>query len=304
MTVTDARWPELFVVGAHRAGTTSLWDYLNQHPQIFMSRLKEPHFFATKKPAVVPVVSDEASYLRLFASARPGQLRGEASPSYLRDRAARDAIARVRPDARIVVALRDPVARAYSSYWHSIRYGRQRLPFSELVRAQLADPDARPAPAPFVPGGLYADAIQGYLEVFDGRVHVVFLEELAADPRVELRRLFGFLGVDEAEADRVRLGVRNAAGLPRNALLQRAYASTRLRFAAARLVPGALHARFERALLRGDAVPPIDPEARRLLEEFYVPEVAALERVLGRRVPWRAYENAPMKPSAAGVSSR
>jgi hypothetical protein len=161
--VIDGRWPDFFEVGAPRAGTTSLWDDLDRHPQIFMSPLKEPHFFCSYKPDFVPTVSDEDDYLRLFADARPGQLRGEASPSYLRDTQAPTAIARVRPDARIVVMLRDPVARAYSEYWHRVRYGRQPRPFAEVIRAALDSPQRPTLGSRYLATGLYADGVERYL---------------------------------------------------------------------------------------------------------------------------------------------
>jgi hypothetical protein len=284
--VIDGRWPEFFIVGAPRAGTSSLWDYLDQHPQIFMSRLKEPHFFAGRKPEFVAVVSDEAAYLRLFEPARIGQIRGEASPSYLRDPAAPAAIGRVRPDARIVVMLREPVSRAYSCYWHSVRYGRESRPFLEVIRAALPAQAGHRTRVTFPGAGLYSETVARYAETFDGRVLVLFLEELAANPLGELRRTLAFLGVDETEADRVRLRIRNATSLPRNALVRRAYASPRVRSVGARIVPRALHSRLEDVLLNRDRVPLMEAEARRLLEDFYAPDAPALEQLLGRPVPW------------------
>ena len=102
-------WPNLFIVGAAKGGTTSLWRCLAEHPEIFMSRLKEPHFFSRHQPPIYPTVHDEAAYLRLFAGART-RLRGEASPSYLWSEAAAARIERVSPDARILVALAEPYA--------------------------------------------------------------------------------------------------------------------------------------------------------------------------------------------------
>lgn len=299
-----AQWPELYVVGANRAGTTSLWHYLGHHPQIFMSRLKEPHFFGDYTPDYIATVSDEVSYLRLFRDARPGQLRGEASPSYLTSKAAPEEIARVRPDARIIAILREPVARAYSSYWHNVRYGRESRTFLGAIRESLADPAARGGPRRYTRGGLYAQHLARYLEVFPGRVLVLFLEELSADPRGEIRRTFGFLGVDDTEADRVDLEIRNAHGLPRSALVRRAYASKRLRGLGARIVPGALQPRLEGVLLRRAAPPPVEPEARRLLEDFYAPQAPALERLLGRAVPWAAKGGGDARPTVATKTAR
>ena len=78
-------WPNLFVVGAAKAGTTSLWRYLDQHPAIYMSPVKEPHYFSSFTPGLFPAVKDEGEYLELFRDAGDAPLRGEASASYLWD---------------------------------------------------------------------------------------------------------------------------------------------------------------------------------------------------------------------------
>ena len=79
----SSAWPNLFVVGAARAGTTTLWRYLGRHPEIWMAPIKETNFFSAYRPPLNPSVGDEASYLRLFAPGAESKLRGEASPSYL-----------------------------------------------------------------------------------------------------------------------------------------------------------------------------------------------------------------------------
>jgi hypothetical protein len=122
----DDPWPNLFIVGAAKAGTTSLYHYLAQHPDIYMAPVKEPHFFSRIHPApeleaFFPHVSDEADYLSLFANAHAETVRGEASTSYLSHPDVADAIWQKRPEAKIVIMLRDPVERAYSNYWYDVR---------------------------------------------------------------------------------------------------------------------------------------------------------------------------------------
>lgn len=284
--MAEKRWPNLFVVGAPRAGTSSLWSYLDQHPAIFMSRLKEPHFFCGLKPSFVPTVRKESEYLRLFAGAAEGQLRGEASPTYLLDTEAPGAIARVSPEARILIMLREPVSRAYSAYWHKVRYGREERPFLEVVKDQLAREDSRSSKPTLVRTGLYAEPVLRYLDVFGDRVLILIFEEFAADVRGHVRRVLEFLEVDPAPADRMRLEPRNVSALPRNLLVRRLYRSAGLRAGAARIVPSALHPRIERILLSRMPTTGMEPEARRLLEEVYASDRRELEQVLGRPLPW------------------
>ena len=108
-------WPNLFVVGAAKAGTTSLWRYLDQHPAIYMSPVKEPHYFSSFTPGLFPAVKDEGEYLRLFRDAGDAPLRGEASASYLWDAETPRRHPSRSPDAKIVISLRDPVERAMRS---------------------------------------------------------------------------------------------------------------------------------------------------------------------------------------------
>jgi len=288
--VKGARWPDLFVVGAPRAGTSSLADYLDQHQQIFMSRLKEPHFFTELKPDFLPVVSGEQAYLRLFSRAEEDQLLGEASSSYLADPTAPGRIVGANSRARILIVLRDPVARAYSAHWHSVRYGRERRPFLGAIRAQLDDPRLRSpsteAGSWYLGAGQYPAHVKRYMKTFGDRVLVLLFEELTDETRTAMRRTFEFLGVDADVADRVRPRVRNAGSLPRNPLFRRLYRSARVRATGRSVVPASLQPALERVLLRRGGFPPMDPEARRLLEEFYAPEVPALERLLGCTLPW------------------
>lgn len=253
-----------------------------------MSRVKEPTYFSRVPPGgIVRPVQDEATYLRLFQGAGAVRYRGEATPSYLGDPDAPGAIASVSPHARIVVSLREPLARARSAYWHSVRYGHERRTFREAIEDSLAKMNAAVRPR-YLPRGLYADGVERYLRAFPGNVHVLFYEELAADTRLEVRRLYEFLGVDPAYADRIDAEVRNPTGLPRNAIVRRLYASRAARGLGLRLVPAHVHARLEAALLaRADAVE-LDPGLRSKLLELYEPDRERLETLLGRSVPWRS----------------
>ena len=275
-------WPNLFVAGAGRSGTTSLWSYLGQHPQIFMSRLKEPHFFSRHAPEQQRHVHGEAEYKSLFRPGRGLPFRGEASPSYLWYPDVPAAIARVQPNSRIVISLRDPIARAYSSYRLHRRNGFERRTFVDILRAGLSFPDAK---RPLYLGvGQYLGPVTRYLETFPGRVHVLIFEELARDTPAEVDRLFGFLGV-EPIAGQLDLTPLKRGAAPRNALARGLY-SPRLRAAARAVVPSHLHARIEDVALSHGPPDEVDPEARQILAEFFAPEREPLEKLLGRALPW------------------
>jgi Sulfotransferase family len=126
---TTARVPDFFIVGHQKCGTTALYEMLRGHPGIFMPTLKEPRFFATDLRSRLRPRSGAGAdnllpqtleaYLALFADARADQLAGDASPQYLRSRAAAGAIAGVAPEARIIAILREPASfvRSFHQQW-------------------------------------------------------------------------------------------------------------------------------------------------------------------------------------------
>jgi len=280
VTATNGQWPNLFVVGAPKAGTTSLWLYLDGHPEIWMSRVKEPHFFCG-------LWYDEDAYLRLFAPGAAFRLRGEASPTYLANTGVAEAIKRVSPRARIVIMLRDPVERAYSKYLQQANRGIESRPFSIAAMEQIESPQ-RPdgRPSSYVGSSLYADAVSSYLTAFPGQVHVIMFEEFASDTRSQVRKVFEFLDVDADVAEHVDATATNAFSLPRSGLGEFVQHSRWIRTTGRRVVPRRLHALAQRLLLKRSHKPPLEPEVDALLTDYFAPDVERLRAVLGRDLPW------------------
>jgi hypothetical protein len=295
--VTSAVWPNLFVVGAARAGTTSLWRHLDMHPEIWMSPIKEPSFFSGVQRRLAPTIGDKASYLRLFAPGARYRYRGEASPSYLWHPEAAEAIKRVSPEATIVISLRDPVDRAYSSYLHAVGHGEEERPFPQAVRDELDDPSSQDSR--YVRSSFYADSVSRYLDVFTGAVHVLFFEELVADLHGELRRIVEFVGVDGDAVQRTDDTARNSFGLPRNRVVGRVLNSPWPRAAARLVLPLSVRLRLEDRLLKRPSRPPMEPETKELLTAEFAPDVERLRAILGR-VPWARYAGEPAGARESG----
>src|SRR5512133_3335666 len=279
--MAEGEWPNLFLVGVVKGGTTSLAAYLDQHPDIFMSLVKEPHFFTDAAPR--GSVKDERAYLKLFAAARE-RVRGEASASYFTDSASPAAIKDANPEAKILVILRDPVERAYSHYLDNLQHGSESRSFAEAIEAELAG--ERPAGTePYVSRGFYVEPLDRYLEYFGESVHVVFLEDMAGDPASELREIFEFLEVDPDIADWVRSERRNTYALARRST-SRLVGSPRARRAGQFLVPRRLRPTVERLLFKRADKPAVDEEVRGILAEVYRIDRGPLEQRVGRPLPW------------------
>jgi hypothetical protein len=297
-------WPNLFVVGAARSGTTSLWRYLDVHPEIFMSPVKEPAFFA---PPVTRIVKDSETYLRLFSGARDERFKGEASTAYLAAKSAPAEIQRVRPDARVMVSLREPVAQCHANYllWHGL--GVDPRSFRQAIREEVFEGrqhlfrvgDATSSTT-YTGMASYTGPVRRYLDVFGGQVCVLFFEELVADPRRVVRRLFEFLELDPGPADHFDPVPHRPQKLARNPIARRVLRSGRAFQVARAIVPRSWRDPIFRRLLSPTEKPEPDPETVELLKQVFEPDVLALRDLLGRRLPeaWeRRFPAAALTPA-------
>jgi len=280
--------PNFLIAGASKAGTTSLHEYLAQHPDVFMSSFKEPNYF-------VPGYGYDKweDYLGLFSSARGEKAVGESSTGYLYCKESPSWIKSVLGDVKIILILRNPARRAASLYWWMVREGYEDAPtFSravELESLRAQDPKFRLNCPQFYPDylyyatGLYSKQARRYLEIF-GRenVRIYIFEEFAKAPVAVCRDIFDFLGVNpEFEPT---IAVHNEGRLPASTRLQFWLRNRAPRYL--RLLPGRLRRKFLAQLMafntqRGSTPIP-DPLIENRLLERYRDDIRELERILDR----------------------
>jgi hypothetical protein len=295
------QWPDFLVIGAGKAGTTALYHRLAAHPQLFMSPVKEPNFFALEGASVPACdhspeqtehypwsITEEAAYRALFADAPAGCLKGEASPMYLYSEKACRNIARRLPQVKLIAMLRQPADRLYSRYLHLAR--EARAPAGGLEAAFDADSIWRRR-NDLVPEGYYGRYLERYFRCFEReQILVLFYEDWQKRPTETLARIAGFLGVAHAFPPAV-LEARNVSGIVRRPRLHRWVGPDgRLPRALAATSPQLVRAlrrnRFAQRLLdrvrRANlARPPLDPALRRrLTERLYGHDLALLESLL------------------------
>lgn len=200
--------PTFIVIGASRAGTTSLQDYLSQHPEIHMCAVKSPNYFVSsdeQPPWETPRlramarqwVSSRAEYERLFDGARDASAIGEVSPVYLQSLPAAERMRRTCGDVRLVAILRDPAERAYAHFLGRRRDGLESRPtFDAVVEDELSRPlPDRIAFGSYLGASRYDHFLAPYFDRFS-RIRVHRFEDLQSDPHTVLADLFDFLGVD------------------------------------------------------------------------------------------------------------
>ncbi len=294
--------PNFLLIGAGKAGTTSLYHYLGQHPEVYMSPVKEPKFFAVEggvpdyrgpgdrevweRSAATRAVADLEGYRALFGGVRDEKAVGEASPVYLCNPEAPGRIRRCMPGARLIAVLRDPAERAYSAYLHQLRDGRETLGLAEALAAEEERTKANWAPGwQYAREGFYYRNLVRYYELFGGeRIRVYLYEDLRADPSRLVRDVFGFLGVDESFVPDISLR-HNVSGVPRSrflmALLKR---PNPIKDALKPLLPEGARKRASASLQNRlvSGAPPLDPAIRRELVELYREDVLALQGLIGR----------------------
>jgi hypothetical protein len=236
---TTSKTPNFIIIGAAKSGTTSLYHYLAQHPQIYMSPRKHTRFFAYEnenpsfrgpgpvEPPMPYAIADVESYHALFDGASHETALGEASHSYLYQAQAAGRIKKYAPGMKLIAILRDPTERAFSHYRQLIRNGRERITdFTEALEkeeARVRDnwwPDFH-----YVRIGLYYQQLQRYLELFGHeQIKVYLYEDLCLDPTGMLCDVFRFLDVDDSFIPQANVRY-NASGIPKNrsvhAVLQR-----------------------------------------------------------------------------------
>jgi Sulfotransferase family len=295
--------PNFLIIGAMKAGTTSLYHYLKQHPQVYMSNIKEPNFFALEgsnlnfngaegKERIQRWVKQESvtnieEYRALFRRAANETAIGEASPLYLYSPEAPYRIRHYVPEAKLIAILRNPVERAYSAFLYMTRDGREPLrEFSQALQAEESRiRDHWEWIWHYRHLGFYYTQLKRYCDVFDrNQIKVYLYEDLRADLPSVVRDIFRFLEVDESFVPDTSLR-HNVSGTPKDGLLPRlVFRRNPIKAALRPLFPQVVRQRISGSLRSQFLVEasPLTPAVRRELCEVYRDDVLKLETLIKR----------------------
>lgn len=227
-------YPEFIILGAQKAGTTALYRYLRQHPDVFMPEVKEPGFFAFAddpldyrnaegNPTSICsyTVTDAEAYERLFEDGNE-KTTGEATTLYLHSEEAVSHIQRHVPHAKLVAVLRHPVDRAYSAYMHAVRKGQE--PIDNFEKALDAEHrrirDGWGFMWRYETLSRYAGPVRRYLEAFDReQVRIYLFEEFVESPSAVVKDVYDFIGCDPGFEPNTDVQY-NASGVPKRRWLE------------------------------------------------------------------------------------
>ncbi|MGN6679618.1 MAG: sulfotransferase family protein [Streptosporangiaceae bacterium] len=291
--------PDFFIAGVPKAGTTALHSALAKHPSLYMSPVKEPKFFLTDGPPPADGGPGDVKtyrehvwrrddYEALFDGARAGQMKGESTPFYLYNRGAQRRIKALRPDAKLIIVLRDPVERAHSNWTHLWSSGLD--PSGDFLDA-CSKEEQRIAAGwadfwRYTGLGMYGEQLSHLYTLFPREQVLVFrYRHLLTNPVPVLNRVCDFLGVRPgmlAELPRENVTAHPHATLRHSVVAAARRASTAL----SALLPGHLGARMTDQLehmLQQDAAPrrPLTWQQREALIPKFTADIALLETITG-----------------------
>ena len=291
-------FPNLLIVGAAKSGTTSLHNYLKQHPDFFMTDHKEPHFLINNEIGVKRVhkaVTTLSDYQKMFEGSSEYKYRGESSVMYLPfpDIAIRNIKKYLNKDVKIIIMLRNPVERAFAGYLHNVRYNTsENLSFEEAIekseeRYQKTNdmtPDTR-----YLHVGMYYNQVKKYMDEFGKNVHVVIYDDYVSNINRSIKRVFDFLKVNNIEMDTSQ---RHMVGgwIFKNPILRKLMVSKNglKSFVKLLLTSSSLRKKIRTIIMRfgTSKTPELTTKMRKFLEDYYRDDIVKLENLIDKDLNW------------------
>ncbi|WP_417268644.1 sulfotransferase family protein [Celeribacter baekdonensis] len=299
---THSQLPSFICVGGAKCGTTSLYEYLRSHPEVFLTEQKELHYFSypdlEKRPegpgmrAVLKgLISTEDQYRAQFSSMKPGAVAGDISPSYLNEEHAPERIeALLGKDVKIIILLRDPVERVISQYMHLRRAAREALPLKDALAEEPNRIDKNWGDMWHYRASAYAaDRVERYINRFGAEnVLVVLSDDLRTHPKETVQDICRFIGVS-ADYHFDTGQEFNRSGLPKSRFVARLVDASPLANMAKAILPRRLGAIIKRKLqeMNTGEKEAISETLRAQLKQDYANEIVRLEEILGRKTGWQ-----------------
>ena len=297
--------PNFIMIGAAKAGTTALYWHLAEHPQVFMSPMKETNYFAYGLDEQGHLlygdpelhrfrVQSWSEYEALFTGAGDAAAIGEVSPIYLE---CPQAAARIRerlPGARIICGLREPVDRAYSDYLMYLRSrGRRFDPDHDLTAASVwALPDSH-----WMQISRYHEMLSRYFDAFPReQIHIFLFDDLKLDLQGVIRDMYRFLEVDPTFEPDLETP-HNVGGVPGNMTLERFLTSHRIRALAEPVIPKRVADRFRKLRTRNlRRAPSLPTELKSELMGRFREDIAKTSELTGRSLDHWLEPASPSEP--------
>lgn len=298
----------LFLVGAAKSGTTSIYNFLNSHSQVYASPIKEPNYFSTdinvedfsntyrkttfldtkeyfSKTHLVNLqlsfVRNESNYNRLFDAVSDEPIIADCSTSYLYSRVAAKNIYEYNDKAKILIVLRDPIYRAYSHYLMALKYGFTNKGLIDSIKIDQQSEDKGWGKTElFIELGLYVDQIKRYYKYFGkDNVKVMFFNDLKMQPTFFFNDLCRFLKIQKTDAKAYNKRPINAAMRPKHPFLNKLLVDVGFKKIIKLYAPMQMQSVIKNWFF-SSSKPNLTQKEIRYLKLFYASEIKELEALL------------------------
>ncbi len=288
--------PNLLIVGAAKSGTTSLHNYLNQHPEVFMSNLKEPHFLIINKigkQRILNGITNIINYKELFSEADKYKYRGESSVMYLLfHEISINKIKHLLGDkTKIIIMLRNPVERAYSGYQHVKRFNIQEdvLDFKTAwdisEKRYFENKEMTPA-SRYQELGLYYKQVEAFLKQIKN-VHIIIYDDYKRNLEVEMKKVFDFLRVERVKINTEKRHMVGDWQWKNEKMKQLMIQQSSLKKAVKILIPfKGIRKKIRKKIQKENPsqVSKMNNDDRKMLKKFYKEDVKKLSKLIGRNL--------------------
>jgi len=266
-----------FIVGAPKAGTTSLHFYLSKHENVCMSTIKEPNFFSSKEVASLYYASksmdSSEDYHRLFST--PKKVLGEASVSYLFYEEVPKRIFDYNPEAKIIIMLRNPVERALSPYLMDCRLGFCNISMENILLNRDKFPQFFQQ---FMELGLYHSQVENYLSVFSKeQIKIIFYDDFKTDTQAVMNELADFLEIEKFDSD---YSVQNPFLSPSSPLISFLYTLSWIRKSFKVLLSKKRLEQLKKVFFMQNDKPTFSEELKLKIRAYYLSDIEKLEGLL------------------------
>lgn len=290
--------PTFLILGAAKAGTTTLYHYLSEHPNVYMSELKEPVFFSEEYDKGIKFYWD-----KYFHNWYGQEARGEAATHNLYLPYVPERIQQTVPNARLIIILRNPVDRAYSHWWMHVLNNKENLSFENAIKRNYERLKTNPSPFGGPEGpkkwseqmrlfekgilkyrlyldyGYYDEQIQHYLDLFPkSQVKVVLFEELRKNPQALVKVLWEFIGVDPNCTLRYKTPHNISFNNKRIFRFTQMVSTLKIH----RAIPVEVRLHLKRLIAQLGHKPRLSKSIRKWLIEHYYTHNRKLQKILGR----------------------
>ena len=278
---------DFFIVGAPKAGTTSLYHYLSEHPQVEMSSQKEPDYFSDKAIHEQGMyyaknrVDTLDKYESLFVQ-KESVVYGEASVSYLFYKNVAEDIKKYNPNAKIIIMLRDPIERAFSHYLMDYRLGLISDSFENVLAKISKHKNAHLFYQQYIEVSKYAKQIQRYLDFFK-KENILFIdyEDFKKNVSKTVDQVYNFLNISTEFVADINTK-HNTFIMPKNKIIRLIYSFVFLRKILTFLFPVYLVKNIRVLLFKSDKKPELLKETRSLLSIIFNDDIKKMEEVLAK----------------------